>query len=120
MSVSSERWEQIFGPREYHRGRFHWRTGKSSGAAAKRGNHPAPRLMSADTMEPTRSMLDGKMYTSKSQLRRTYKEAGVTEVGNDVPKHRRDPWHVEQDAIQHEKDVEATIGRAFSQAGLGA
>ncbi len=31
------------------------------------------------------SQLDGKYYDSKSNLRRTYREAGMTEVGNDVP-----------------------------------
>ena len=36
-----------------------------------------------DTMKPTQSMLDGKYYDSKSNLRRTYRQGGVEEVGND-------------------------------------
>jgi hypothetical protein len=43
---------------------------------------PCPRLAS-DSMEPVRSQFDGRMYDSKSALRRTYRAAGVTEVGND-------------------------------------
>jgi len=43
---------------------------------------PVPNFIT-DTMEPVQSMLDGKMYTSKSTLRGTYKAAGMVEVGND-------------------------------------
>lgn len=42
----------------------------------------APMIVS-DRMEPVQSMLDGRMYDSKSALRATYKAAGVVEVGND-------------------------------------
>lgn len=49
----------------------------------KRSELPAPMII-GDTMEEgVQSQLDGKIYTSKSQLRKTYKQAGVTEVGND-------------------------------------
>jgi hypothetical protein len=30
-------------------------------------------------------MLDGRVYDSKSNLRRTYKAAGVEEIGNEAP-----------------------------------
>lgn len=46
-----------------------------------RSHLPSPRFMT-DTIE-VRSMLDGKMYTSKANLRSTYRAAGVEEVGND-------------------------------------
>ncbi|HWU63577.1 MAG TPA: hypothetical protein VN112_16280 [Ensifer sp.] len=49
-----------------------------------RSSLPAPRIVS-DNIE-IRSMLDGQMYSSKSQLRGTYKAAGVEEVGNEMPK----------------------------------
>ena len=39
-----------------------------------------------DDMAPVRSMLDGKFYDSKSALRRTYRAAGVEEIGNETPK----------------------------------
>lgn len=49
---------------------------------AARSDLPCPRIMS-DAMEPVQSMLDGKMYDSKSALRATYRAAGCIEVGND-------------------------------------
>ncbi|WP_427351146.1 hypothetical protein [Erwinia amylovora] len=52
------------------------------GGPDNRSDLPAP-MLSIDTMEPVQSMLDGKMYDSKSALRRTYKVAGMVEVGND-------------------------------------
>lgn len=56
--------------------------------APKRSDLPCPRLAS-DVMEPLQSQLDGKMYDSKSALRRTYRAAGVTEVGNDPARLRK-------------------------------
>ncbi len=53
----------------------------------KRSNLPAPGLI-MDTMEPVQSQLDGKFYDSKSHLRKTYREAGVQEVGNDPARHK--------------------------------
>ena len=51
---------------------------------AARSALPAPRIMS-DNIE-IQSMLDGKVYTSKAQLRGTYRSAGVEEIGNEKPK----------------------------------
>lgn len=51
---------------------------------------PRP-FIASDTMEPTRSQLDGRYYTSKSSLRETYKAAGVIEVGNDQSRFRTPP-----------------------------
>lgn len=80
-----------------------------------RSHLPGPMLI-RDDMEPVRSMLDGRMYDSKAKLRATYRSAGVVEVGNDVkltppPKPR---------TRVNRKEIEATVGRAFSRAGLGA
>lgn len=49
---------------------------------------PAPAVCT-DTMPPVQSMLDGKLYDSKSALRATYRAAGVTEVGNDPARFRK-------------------------------
>lgn len=55
---------------------------------SKRSNIPCPMLI-ADTIEPTKSMADGKYYTSKQELRGTYKASGnpqgveYIELGND-------------------------------------
>lgn len=56
---------------------------KRAFAHPARSNLPAPMLI-RDCMEPTKSMLDGQIYDSKSRLRATYKAAGMIEVGNDV------------------------------------
>lgn len=57
-------------------------------AKPKRSHLPAP-MVNADTMSEVQSMLDGKMYASKSALRATYRAAGVEEVGNDPARFRR-------------------------------
>ena len=49
----------------------------------QRSSLPMP-MVAFDTIEGgVESMVDGKIYTSKSALRRSYKAAGVVEVGND-------------------------------------
>lgn len=52
-----------------------------------RSDLPAPRI-ATDIMEPVQSQLDGKLYDSKSALRATYRQAGVTEIGNDPARSR--------------------------------
>lgn len=56
----------------------------------KRASLPSP-MLNLDTMPETQSMLDGKFYTSKSALRATYRAAGVTEVGNDPARLKKQP-----------------------------
>lgn len=56
----------------------------------KRSHLSAPMVI-GDTMPETQSMLDGRLYTSKSKLRETYREAGVAEVGNDPARLRKQP-----------------------------
>ena len=47
---------------------------------------PLPRpMLIRDHMEPLQGMHDGKFYDSKSALRRSYKEGGFVELGNDAP-----------------------------------
>lgn len=46
-------------------------------------SHLACPMITSDTMAPVQSMLDGKLYDSKSTLRLTYRAAGMVEVGND-------------------------------------
>lgn len=43
---------------------------------------PVPSVIS-DRLDGVQSMLDGRIYDSKSKLRATYKAAGMVEVGND-------------------------------------
>lgn len=44
----------------------------------------APRII-RDVVEPFQSMADGRLYDSKSAYRRTLKERGLVELGNDAP-----------------------------------
>ena len=90
-----------------------------------RSDLAAPMVI-RDGMDAVQSMLDGQMYESKSSLRRTYRQAGVVEVGNDSS--YTDPEKVRSQAPnerkrlkqQSRKKVEAAVGKALSQAGFGA
>lgn len=85
-----------------------------------RSDLPAPMLIN-DSMEPTQSMVDGKFYTSKAQLRSTYKPSGnkegrsYVEMGND-PLVTAPPKKPKTDR----QGIKASVRKAFSQAGLGA
>lgn len=79
----------------------------------QRSHLPAPQII-GDTMPAVQSMLDGKMYDSKSRLRATYRAAGVTEVGNDVKTERAPMKRPDRG------EVRAAVRRAASKAGLGA
>ncbi len=81
-------------------------------APPKRSHLPAPMLI-RDGMEPVRSMLDGQMYDSKSTLRRTYRQAGVIEVGNEKQK---PPARPKPDR----KAISASVEKGLSRAGFGA
>ena len=50
----------------------------------KTSDLPAPQLI-RDSVEPFQSMADGLLYDSKSAYRRTLKERGLVELGNDAP-----------------------------------
>lgn len=76
---------------------------------AKRSDLPAPRLAS-DVMDPVQSQLDGKMYDSKAALRRTYRAAGVVEVGND-PARLRPFVRPKVDRKEIKQTVEKAIAR---------
>ena len=63
-------------------------------------------------------MIDGKFYDSKSAMRRHYREAGATEIGNDPALYRK--IHTKEtrpDPVQ-EKKIEAALGRAWNRVGL--
>ena len=64
---------------------------------------PVPMFIS-DTMDPVKSMADGRYYDSKSAIRAGYKAGGFVEVGNDTshlkpkPQSRPDPQKI-MDAV---------------------
>lgn len=77
----------------------------------------APMII-ADGMKPIQSMTDGKMYDSKSSLRKEYKRANVIEVGNDVPMKKSDPSVSEKQLAKERR--KGSVARALSKAGFGA
>lgn len=64
-----------------------------------------------DTMEPLKSMSDGRMYDSKSALRRAYREQGYVELGNDAP--------TQNAPFQPSPDTEAELNRAWDMLEQG-
>jgi hypothetical protein len=67
---------------------------------------PVPNVIS-DTMSPVQSMVDGKMYDSKTALRATYLPGGnaegkrYVEIGNDPARHKPKPKHkVDRKAVR--------------------
>ena len=52
-------------------------------AGPKHASEHATHVIS-DTMEPTRHMADGKMYTSKAKFRQATKASGCIEVGSET------------------------------------
>lgn len=74
---------------------------------------PMP-MISGDHMDPVQSQLDGKYYDSKSALRRTYKQAGVVEVGNDPARLRPAPKPKSDEAA-----VRQSIDKAFARYSNG-
>jgi len=89
-------------------------------------SHLASPMVIRDSMDPVKSMLDGKMYDSKRHLRRTYREGGVIEVGDDKsytdPEYMRTqaPAERKRQKQKSRKKVEAAVGKALSRAGFGA
>lgn len=74
-------------------------------------------MVIGDTMDPVQSQLDGKLYDSKSQLRATYKRAGVVEVGNDSSITAPKPTPRKR---VNRRDVSKSVEQALSKAGFGA
>lgn len=74
-----------------------------------RSSLPCPMIMS-DHIE-IKSMVDGQTYTSKSALRRSYRENGYIEVGNEEMKPAPKP-KPDRKAIRH------SVRKALSQVGI--
>ena len=81
---------------------------------SKRGDFACP-MLSLDTMEPVQSQLDGKLYDSKAALRRTYKEHGVIEVGNDSSVLEPKPREVPR---PDRNKIREAVGKAVSRVNL--
>lgn len=83
---------------------------------ASQGQLCAPMIISDGLgVRGVQSQVDGKFYDSKSNLRRHYRQSGVVEVGNDVPKDRGPKRWTEPNARKKRMDA---IGKAFNRVGL--
>lgn len=71
-------------------------------------------MVISDCHNPVQSQTNGKIYDSKSELRKEYKRAGVIEVGNEKQEKPKIDWKAEK------KKRAASIGKALSQSGFGA
>jgi hypothetical protein len=99
-------------PNEYARRRQIWEE-LAFQARGNQGQLATPMIIT-DGHKPVQSMTNGKIYDSKSALRREYKRAGVEEVGNEQQ------TKPQTDKAAEKKKRQASIGRALSYAGFGA
>lgn len=103
---------------EYRRLRDHY----DEIAFQRKGNQgelACPMIIS-DTQPALRSMTDGKIYDSKSEMRKEYRRAGVVEVGNEKQKPGRD-WSEEKTKRKKQREgIKASLHRAHSRMGFGA
>lgn len=80
-------------------------------AAEWHRRHPPPKNMGpmviSDEHAPFKSMADGRIYDSKSAYRRTLKEHGFIEVGNDEPAPRYPDFEPESAVPDLEKAWDA-------------
>jgi hypothetical protein len=51
----------------------------------KQRSHLATPMIILDTQNDIKSMADGKIYSSKSEMRKVYKQKGLIEVGDQAP-----------------------------------
>lgn len=77
----------------------------------QRSDLPSPMVISDDI--EVKSMVDGKVYSSKSALRRSYREGGYIEVGNEEMKPAPKPK-------PDRKAIRESVRKAASRVGIPA
>lgn len=81
----------------------------------RQGELASPMVISDSLgVQGLQSQVDGKLYDSKSNMRKHYRESGVIELGNDAPTEK---GAVQRDPHAKKKRMDA-IGRAFNRVGL--
>jgi len=81
---------------------------------------PALPFTISDCQPALMSMTDGRIYDSKSEMRKEYKRAGVEEVGSEKPRQRR-TWTEEREKRQKQRaEIKASLHKAHSRMGFGA
>ncbi|KXV48218.1 hypothetical protein AD945_08415 [Gluconobacter albidus] len=90
-----------------------------------RSSFPCPMVIS-DGIDPTESMADGKIYTSKTALRRTYRPDGnpqgreYVEVGNDQRPHEQKRGNVVRDKAKSTETIQKAMATADRGEGTQA
>lgn len=86
---------------------------------------PCPMIIS-DSIDPTESMADGKTYTSKTALRRTYRPDGnpqgreYVELGNDQRPHEQKRGNVVRDKPKSTEIIQKAMATADRGEGTQA
>jgi len=80
------------------------RINHSTEETGKRSNLSAPIII-GDNID-VKSMADGKQYTSKRALRKSYREQGFVEMGNERPKRKK----------PKRKPIRESVEKAFAQS----
>lgn len=87
--------------------------------APSQGSLCAPMVI-RDTQPDIRSMTDGKIYDSKSNLRKEYKRAGVEEIGTEKVTPGLDWAEKQAKRKKQREEIKASLHKAHSRMGYGA
>lgn len=87
---------------------------------AERAREPQAPFTISDAQPALRSMTDGRIYDSKSEMRKEYRRAGVEEVGTEKQKPGRD-WSAEKaKRAKQRQEIKGALYKAHSRMGFGA
>lgn len=73
------------------------------------GNRPVEFRFISDTMEPTRHMVNNKIYTSKKKFRDETKARGCIEVGNEVAALTKKRPLIKLDKRKRREDIKRAV-----------
>jgi|GEM_PF-1968605 len=86
---------------------------------SNQGELTAPMIVT-DGQPALRSMTDGKVYDSKSEMRKEYRRAGVVEVGTEKQKPGRTWTQEREKRAKQREQIKASLHMAHSRMGFGA
>jgi hypothetical protein len=85
---------------------------KSTGEPLKferKKKNGGPAYIASDIMSETRHMADNKMYTSKSEFRKTTKAHGCVEIGNDTAPLLKPRKLIQLDRNKRREDIQRAV-----------
>lgn len=102
-------------PSKKGRGRFRFKHQHAGASRDKRSNLSAPHLIN-DNLDYVQSQADGKYYSSKSEYRKSLKQAGMIELGNEkIERKSFDPCITEADIAEAYEQCEQGAGVKISE-----